>query len=193
MKVVSRMSSRVFMGKELCRDDVWNAASAEYTRQVFSAAYVLSEKPKWLRPYIHWFMPICSEVRRAKAAAETALAPHIERREKEKVAALARGEKYARDDSIEWFAQEGSKNSPASDQIKLSVVAIHTTSDLLCQAMVNIAAHPELFQPLREEVVRVLSTHGLKKTALYDLQLMDAVFKEAQRLKPTSLSKHSLL
>jgi len=42
---------------------------------------------------------------------------------------------------------------------------------------------------LREEAVRVLSTHGLKKTALYELQLMDAVLKEAQRLKPIVLSK----
>lgn len=188
MKVVSRMSSRVFMGEELCRDDTWNAASADYTVKVFSAGNTLRESPGWIRPYIHWFMPVCQEVRKAKAAAEKALQPHIERREKEKAAALARGEKYARDDSIEWFAQEGSKQGPATDQIRLSVVAIHTTSDLLCEAMINLAAHPELFQPLREEVVRVLSTHGLKKTALYELQLMDAVFKEAQRLKPILLS-----
>jgi len=188
MKVVSRISSRVFMGEELCRDDAWNAASADYTRKVFGAGYVLNEKPKWLRPYIHWFMPECIEVRKAKAVAEKALAPHMERREKAKAAALARGEKYVINDSIEWFQQEGSQYSPASSQIQLSVVAIHTTSDLLCEAMVNIAANPELFQPLREEVVRVLSTYGLKKTALYELQLMDAVFKESQRLKPIVLT-----
>ncbi|KXJ87500.1 cytochrome P450 [Microdochium bolleyi] len=187
MKVVSRMSSRVFMGAELCKDDKWNAASANYTRQLFSAMFVLNEKPRWLRPYIHWFMPVCQEVRKARDAAHEALEPHLKRREQEKAAALARGEPSHMDDSIEWFAQEGSTCSPAIDQVRLSVVAIHTTSDLLCEAMINIAANPKLFEPLREEVIRVLSTYGLKKTALYELQLMDAVFKEAQRLKPISI------
>lgn len=191
MKVVSRMSSRVFMGAEACKDEKWNAASADYTRKVFSAGYALNEKPRWMRPFIHWFMPACQEVRRAKAAVEEALEPHLQRRQKEEAAALARGEPSPMDDAIAWFKQEGSLGTPAIDQIRLSVVAIHTTSDLLCEAMINIAAHPELFQPLREEVTRVLSTHGLKKTALYELQLMDAVFKEAQRLKPVLLSMKS--
>jgi len=133
------------MGEELCRDETWNAASADYTRKVFGAGYILNEKPRWLRSYIHWFMPVCAEVRKAKIVAEQALAPHLERREKEKAAALARGEKYTRDDSIEWCLQEGSTKHPASSQIQLSVVAIHTTSDLLCETMIHLAANPELF------------------------------------------------
>ncbi|KAI8287264.1 Cytochrome P450 monooxygenase [Colletotrichum sp. SAR11_57] len=76
---------------------------------------------------------------------------------------------------------------PATQQITLSLVAIHTTSDLLQQTMVDLAQHPDLFEPLREELVRVLGTEGLKKSALNNLKLMDSVLKESQRLKPALL------
>ncbi|KAG5757035.1 hypothetical protein H9Q72_014432 [Fusarium xylarioides] len=188
MSIVSRMSSRVFMGEELCRDDEWNKASEYYALKAFQAGHVLDEIPRWLRPYIHWFLPCCQEVRRALSFARKQLAPHIERREKIKAAALARGEKSPFDDGIEWFAQAGSTRQPADVQIALSLVANHTTTDLFSEAMINIAAHPELFQLLREEVIRVLGEQGLTKTALYELKLMDSVLKETQRLKPILLA-----
>lgn len=192
MKIVSRMSSRVFMGEELCRDEEWNRASSYYALKTFEATLVLSEQPRWLRPYIHWFLPCCQEVRRALSSARKHLAPHIARREEFKAAALARGEKSPFNDSIEWFAQLGSRREPADCQISLSLVAIHTTTDLLSETMLNIASHPELFQPLREELVRVLTTEGLKKTALYNLKLMDSVFKETQRLKPIFIGERDV-
>ena len=77
-------------------------------------------------------------------------------------------------------------------RIGLSLVAIHTTSDLLQEAMIRIAQHPELFQVLRNEIVEVLGRDGLKKTALYNLKTMDSVLKESQRLKTNSLRKPTL-
>ncbi|KAM0543466.1 hypothetical protein ACHAPJ_012264 [Fusarium lateritium] len=188
MSIVSRMSSRVFMGEELCRDDEWNKASEYYALKAFQAGHVLDQIPRWLRPYIHWFLPCCQEVRRALSVARKQLAPHIVQREEIKAEALARGEKSPFDDGIEWFAQMGSTRPAADCQISLSLVANHTTTDLFSETMLNIAAHPELFEPLREEVIRVLGEHGLKKTGLYELKLMDSVLKETQRLKPILLA-----
>lgn len=74
----------------------------------------------------------------------------------------------------------------------LSLVAIHTTSDLLQEAMIRIAQHPGLFKVLRDEIVEVLGKDGLKKTALYNLKIMDSVLKESQRLKTNSLRKPTL-
>ncbi|KAM0499443.1 hypothetical protein ACHAP8_005599 [Fusarium lateritium] len=182
--IVSRMSSRVFMGEELCRDEGWNNASAYYTRKTFEAMMILCVIPRWLRPYIHWILPQCREVRRALTAARKELNPHIERRERIKVEALDRGEKPPFDDAIEWFAQSGSELPPADCQIALTLAAIHTTTDLLSQTMVDIATYPEMFTALREEIIRVLSEQGLKKTALADLKLMDSFLKETQRMKP---------
>lgn len=60
------------------------------------------------------------------------------------------------------------------------------------ETMIRIAQHPELFQVLRNEIVEVLGKDGLKKTALYNLKIMDSVFKESQRLKTNSLRKPKL-
>lgn len=182
--IVSRMSSRVFMGEELCRDEGWNNACAYYTRKTFEAMMILCVIPRWLRPYIHWVLPQCREVRRALIAARKELDPHIERRQRNKAEALARGEESPFDDAIEWFAQGGSALPPADCQIALTLAAIHTTTDLLSQTMINIATYPEMFTVLREEIVRVLSVQGLKKSALADLKIMDSFLKETQRMKP---------
>ncbi|KAF5544619.1 ent-kaurene oxidase [Fusarium mexicanum] len=185
--VVTRMSSRVFMGEELCHDEGWNKAQAYYTMKTFQAMMVLCMVPRWLRPYIHWILPPCWIVRRALAAARKQLAPHIARRQEIKTAALARGEKSPFDDTIEWFAQSGSQLPPADCQISLSLAAIHTTTDLLSQVMIDIAAHPVLFTEMRKEIIGVLSTLGMTKNALSNLKLMDSVVKESQRLKPILL------
>lgn len=181
------------MGEELCRDKKWNAASAAYTAKAFRAADPLREYPRWMRPIVHWFMPSCQEVRRALEEARRTLHPHIVRRNQIKAEALSRGEKSLFDDAIEWLEQAGSQKDAATGQITLSLVAIHTTTDLLQQTMVNLALHPELVQPLREEVISVLGSMGLKKTALYELKLMDSVIKESQRQKPILASKLYLL
>ncbi|KAF9873265.1 cytochrome P450 [Colletotrichum karsti] len=190
IRIVSRLSTRVFMGEELCRDDEWVQASSQYTAAAFSVGWELGYYPRWARPYVHWFLPSCWEVRSLLSHARKVLKPHLERRSAKKAAALARGDKsVVFDDAIDWF-EEAYKNKydPASEQITLSLVAIHTTSDLLQQTMLDLAQHPELLQPLREELARVLSAEGLKKTALYNLKLMDSVIKESQRMKPVLLS-----
>ncbi|KAF4450286.1 putative cytochrome P450 monooxygenase (lovA) [Fusarium austroafricanum] len=187
IRIVSRMSSRVFMGESLCRDDEWVKVAGEYTLQAFKTADILRTYPRWSRPLVHWLLPSCWAVRKKLTEARLCLKPHLERRNTIKAEAIAQGQPSPFDDSIEWFEKEYSKHDPATEQITLSLVAIHTTTDLLMETLFNIALHPELFEPLREEVVNVLSTEGLKKTAFYNLKLMDSVIKESQRLRPVLL------
>ncbi|KAE9566254.1 Cytochrome P450 monooxygenase eqxH [Colletotrichum fructicola] len=184
IRVVSRMSTRVFMGGELCQDDEWIKASSEYTAAAFGVGWELGYYPRWSRPYVHWFLPSCWRVRRLLADCRRILKPHLERRKVKK----SQGVQF--DDSIEWFEEvyKNRKYDPATEQITLSLVAIHTTSDLLQTVLIDLARNPELIQPLRDELARVLPAEGLKKTALYNLKLMDSVIKESQRMKPVLLS-----
>lgn len=179
------------MGEELCSNEAWIKASSEYTTASFTNGDRLRAWPRSLRPLVHWFMPEAKEVREKLNAARRAIKPLIEQRQARKAEAIAKGESPpAYNDSLEWFEQEYTAGyDPAVSQISLSIVAIHTTSDLLQMTMFSIARHPELFAPLREEIIRVLGSHGLTKLALYDLKLMDSVIKEAQRLKPVLLGK----
>ncbi|VTT65235.1 unnamed protein product [Fusarium fujikuroi] len=187
VRIVSRMSSRVFMGESLCRDDEWVRASGDYTVESFRTGDILRTYPRWSRPFVHWFLPSCWTLRKKLNEAIQCLKPHLERRSVISAEAEAQGKPSPFDDSIEWYKKEGSTRNPALLQISLSLVAIHTTSDLLMETLFNIAQHPDLFQPLREEITNVLTAEGLKKTALYNLKLMDSVIKESQRLRPVLL------
>lgn len=179
------------MGEELCHDEAWIKASSEYTTAAFGHGDKLRAWPRSLRPFVHWFMPEAREVREKLKAARRAIKPLIEQRQARKAEALAQGgPPPVFNDSLEWFEQEYTAGyDPAVAQITLSIVAIHTTSDLLQTTMFSIARHPELFTPLREEIVKVFGSHGLTKQALYDLKLMDSVIKEAQRVKPVLLCR----
>ena len=118
------------------------------------------------------------------------LQPHVDRRLAVKAAAAARGEPNPFNDSIEWFSREMSPDTdPTSVQISLTLVAIHTTTDLLTQTMIDIAKNPEILGPLREELISVLGTDGLKKSAFQKLKLMDSCCKESQRLRPVMLGE----
>ncbi|KAF5720980.1 ent-kaurene oxidase [Fusarium mundagurra] len=188
MRIVSRVSSRIFMGEELCRDEEWTKVSSEYTLMVFSCINPLRKYPRWLRPYIHWFLPQCWAVRAKLNEARQCLKPHIERRNAIKKQALAEGKPCPFDDSLEWFEKEYEKHDPAKEQIAVSIVAYHTTSDLLAETLLNLCQYPELLQELREEIVTVLTAEGgLTKAAMYNLKLMDSVIKESQRMRPILL------
>ena len=190
MILISRMSSRIFMGEELCKDKEWNECSSEYISTAFRAGFELNKWPHALRPLVHWFMADCAEVRRLLQRCRAVLQPHIDRRVAIKAAAAARGEPHPYNDSIEWFSREmRADHDPAAVQITLSLVAIHTTTDLLVQTMIDIARHPEIIATLREEVIEVLSTDGFKKTAFQKLKLMDSCCKESQRIRPILLSE----
>ncbi|KAG5752880.1 hypothetical protein H9Q70_004515 [Fusarium xylarioides] len=188
IRIVSRVSSRIFMGEELCRDEEWNRVSSEYTLMVFGYGGALREYPRWIRPYIHWFLPQCWAIRAKLNEARQCVKPHIDRRNAIKKQALAEGKPCPFDDSLEWFEKEYEKHDPAKEQIAVSIVAYHTTSDLLAETLLNLCQHPELFEELREEIIQVLTAEGgLTKGAMYNLKLMDSVVKESQRLRPILL------
>lgn len=75
-------------------------------------------------------------------------------------------------------------------QLILSVAAIHTTTDLLTEVMLNLVQNPALFDDLRREISEVLKAEGWKKTALYNLKLLDSVIKESQRRRPVGMGTY---
>ncbi|ELQ41845.1 ent-kaurene oxidase, partial [Pyricularia oryzae Y34] len=185
MGFILRISSRIFIGQELCRSKQWLEASRAWTHVAFQAVFTLRAYPRFWRPWIHWSIPCVNDSRRKLKLCREVLQPYIDKRNIVKAEAIARGEPSPFDDSIEWFEQENKTDfDPAQKQLQLIVAAVHTTTDLLVVALVNIAKNPEIIGPLREEIISSLSEEGLKISAFEKLKLMDAVFKESQRLKP---------
>ncbi len=193
VKYVSSLSSRIFLGDELCRNKLWLDTTSQYAINSMHAVKRLRLYPKFSRRFVHWFLPECQLIRRLLNEARVIIQEVLDRRRAEKIAAAKEGRPIPRsNDAIEW-AEEESKNDPydpAVYQIGLSMAAIHTTSDLLNQTLHNLVQRPELINDLREEMIEVLQNEGLTKTALFNLKLMDSVLKETQRLKPIKMSEY---
>ncbi|EAQ85378.1 hypothetical protein CHGG_09392 [Chaetomium globosum CBS 148.51] len=185
LRVVSRVSSRVFLGEELCRNQDWLRVTREYTVDGFRAADELRLWPAPLRYLVHWFMPSCARARADVREARRVLNGVISKRRARK----QRGEKVEFDDAIEWFEREakGRAYDPVVVQLTLSFAAIHTTTDLITQVMTDLCRNPEIIDELRQEMVQALSEGGWKKTSLYNMKLLDSVIKESLRIKPTGI------
>jgi hypothetical protein len=187
---VARLSSRIFLGETFVQNPEWIRISIDYTVNTMIAIAICKFVPSFIRPAVVQWLPLCRKVRRDYATCSSILKPVLEEREREIASAEQEGRKPdLPDDSIEWFrsASRGREYRQIDIQISLQVAAIHTTSDLLCQALLNLCAHPELVAPLREEVKDVLGKYGWQKVALTELRLLDSFFKETQRLKPISM------
>lgn len=183
--LVSRISSRVFLGEELCRNKEWLDVTCNYAVDTMRAAEELRLWPAPLRTFVHWFLPSCQRSREHARETRRLLAPILEKRR----AMKARGEDVGFDDALEWLEREanGRAYDPAAAQLIISTLAIHTTSDLLMQVLCDVVQHPEILQPLRDEMVSALRDGGWRKTSLYNMKLLDSVIKESQRIKPLGL------
>lgn len=191
---IARISSRVFLGEDLCRNEAWLKISREYASTVFPATDILRTYPPGIiRSIASRVLPICRAAQAQVAEARTILQPVLEKRKAKKAAAAAAGKTVEFNDAIEWFENIAAKTKasyePAAMQLFLSIVAIHTTSDLMTQIMTELAAHPEVIEDLRKEIKEVLSDGGWKKTTLTSMKLLNSVIKESQRLKPIQLGE----
>lgn len=198
LDIIARLSSRVFLGDQLCRDEKWLEITKEYTVTMFTAAHALHAYPRALRKLVHWFVPECKKLRSQFVEAKRVIAPVIDKRRKLRTKAREAGQPVPEfNDALDWANQEAAIQratcDPASFQLTLSVAAIQSSSDLLEQVMLDLANHQDMFQPLREEIVTALRADGWKKTSLYNMKLLDSVMKESQRMKPLDMGECNCL
>lgn len=188
------MSSRVFLGEELARNEEWLRIMKGYTVDAFLAIDVLTKYPTNLRPYIGWLFPECRRVRDYYSRVRMLIDPVLKKREDMAQAALAAGQPApVFNDALEWIKQESKANNTAYDiatfQLIISAVAVNTTTDTIHSTLVALLQHPGALQAVRDEIVQVLKTEGWKKTSLYSMKLMDSALKETQRVRPFFLGK----
>ncbi|KAI1200200.1 cytochrome P450 monooxygenase [Nemania serpens] len=191
--IIARMSSRVFLGEDLARNEEWLHIMKGYTVDAFQAIDILTKYPKNLRPYIGWLFPECKRVRDYYSRVRRLIDPVLKKREEMTQAALAAGQPApVFNDALEWIKQESKANGTKYDtttfQLIISTVAVNTTTDALHSTLVALMQHPGALQAVRDEIVQVLKAEGWKKTALYNMKLMDSALKETQRIRPFFLA-----
>lgn len=187
LDTVSRLTTRLFLGSELCRDTIWRKIIVDYALNTFNSARNLRRYPGVAARVAQWFLKDCRILREQVVAARSLLAPFIEERLKT-VELAKQGLAEMPNDAIVWLHEvaNGQPYDPVTIQLGVSVTAIHTTTDLLTQTLLDIVANPEIVGPLRKEIEGVVAEDGWGKTTLQKMILLDSVVKETQRLKPAS-------
>ena len=194
-KIVSRISTRAFLGKDFCDDPNWIDSSEQYATTLFYAAERLSVWHPWIRPIVQWFLPYCRKLRDKSAQCSSIMRGVLKQRKAVQETALKEGRELKKEPTtIEWAEQaaNGRHHDPAQIQLSLGLGAIATSTNMLSWFMLCVANNPECLQPLREEIMSVLrdGEGGWKKTSIYNMKLLDSAMKESQRLKPLTLCKY---
>ncbi|KAJ3769084.1 cytochrome P450 [Lentinula raphanica] len=182
-QIVGRTANRYFLGLPLCRDPDWLDLNTNFAVEVFISAMIINLFPSFLKPIAGRFLTrMPSSMRRANHH----LRPIVEER-------LAKEEEYkAKDwpgkpnDLISWLLDEAKgEQRTASDLIMrvlaIEVAAIHTTSTAFCNALYQLAAHPEVVAPLREEIEATVEESGWTKEAIGKMRKLDSFVKETLR------------
>lgn len=194
LRLVTQASIRVFLGPELCRNERWIDINMQYAVIAMGAVKDLRKYPRPLVNIFHWFHPAARKTRALMREARTILKPIYEKKvherdmHRKKHSSSEDAKALPATDSLGWFEDmaKDKQYDPTVAQLTFAVAAMHATTDLLVQVIIDLAQHGEVVAALRAELVEVISKEGWQQSAFSRLRLMDSVLKESQRLKPVS-------
>ncbi|KAI9653419.1 MAG: hypothetical protein M1821_007084 [Bathelium mastoideum] len=184
VKIVARVTSRMFGGTQLSKNDEWVNSAIHFAEDGFVGAQTIKRVPFILRPIVAKLVPALRRIKIHHQTARRAILPMLDER--------SRMEKKP-NDFLQWMTDEAtgpeqSKDFLAMIQLKLSFAAIHTSAAAPMQLLYDLCAMPEYIEPLREEIVSTLKEYGrLSKPALAKLVKLDSIMKESQRFNPLLL------
>ncbi len=193
LRIVARISARVFIGQPHCRNEEWLHTSIKYTENVFTTAMVLRTVPKFMHPVAAQFLPSYWKVHSNLRTAKKLIIPIVEQRRAEQA---EKNPDYQKpNDMLQWMMDAANENDGqahklAHRQLLLSLVSIHTTTMTAAHGFFDMCARPEYFEPLRQEAFAVLEEDGgWQKSTLNKMRKLDSFLKESQRMNPPSLRK----
>ncbi|KPM42339.1 Ent-kaurene oxidase [Neonectria ditissima] len=190
-RIIARISARVFLGPEQCYNEEWLSTTAEYSKNLFITGMILRLFPKVMRPFVAPLLPTYRALLSNVATGRRVVTSIVTSRRADEA---QWGEQYARPtDILQWMMDSATGEEQLIENLSqriliLSLASIHTTALTMTQAMYDLCANPEHFEPLRQEVTEVLRREGgWKKTTLNYFLRLDSLLKESQRFNPVFL------
>ncbi|KAI9685127.1 MAG: hypothetical protein M1822_004714 [Bathelium mastoideum] len=186
VKIVARVTSRMFGGTQLSKNDDWVHSTIKFAEDGFIGAQTIKRVPVILRPLAAKLIPALRRIKIHHRNARAAIFPMLEQRELSAKKPV---------DFLQWMTDDAKGHEQAKDflamiQLKLSFAAIHTSAAAPMQLLYDLCSMPEYVEPLREEISSVLEKHGsFTKAALAELVKLDSIMKESQRFNPLLLSR----
>lgn len=146
LRIVARVSGRIFIGPELCHDEAYINSATKYTVDVFQAVQAIKGVRRWQRRLRVPWLPELKALDMHEEEATRFLRPIVTaRRRAEKEPGYQKP-----DDVLQWMMDTpgvGNRDDRvlAKLQLSLNFAAIHTTSMTLTNALV--ADTSRLFGP----------------------------------------------
>lgn len=197
LRIVARVSARVFVGLPLCRDPEWLQLSMETTVNAFGTAMSLRMLPSFLHflhPVVVRFLPSWYRLHENRRVAQKLISPIIERHVRERGRGSAsRGEISTLLTWMSDFAANEMEADPenlAHRQIMIGLGSIHTIKNAISHLIYDLCAHPEYIAEMREEAEEVFLSGGKwDKPTLTKLRKIESLMTESQRMNPPQLRK----
>lgn len=189
LRAIARLSGRAFVGTSISRTEEWMDTTINFAVNVFMACVKLQMFPEWSRPWTQYLVTDLRKIRRDIKNAKAMLKPVVEERLQARELGVSVGD--APDDMVEWLIDglpEDEKDDiqvHAELQLIVAAASIHTTNNLLCECILDLAAHPEVQEELRQEAQQILETEGgwALKESMAKLKKLDSFMREVQRLR----------
>ena len=191
LRIIARISARMFVGLPLCRDEEWLQMTEHYTEDVFKTVMALRMLPRFLHSSAVWLLPSSYRVHRNLRRAKQIIGPIVKERRNTQSQAVQSGE--APNDMLQWMMDaatedEGKPEKLAHRQLVMTLGAIHTTTMAVTHVLYDLCAHPEYFGTLREEVDSLYDTEqAWDKSDLTRMAKLDSFLKESQRFNPPAI------
>lgn len=185
---IARISSRVLVGPQLCRNEEWLEMAIGTTIAAMKATVTIrasyARRWRWLAPFFSAEAKMALANR--KRAAQLLLPIYNERMS---------GTVEKGNDGIQWLldAEQGRKKSVeelADEQLFLGITSIHSSAASTLSILYDLLDHPEYLADLLEEIDGALkeSQHWTKQS-LGKLEKLDSFMKESQRVNPMGMGK----
>lgn len=192
-ELVSRLSSRVFGGLELARNQQWIQLSTAYPRNAFACTMALRMVPRIIRPLLAAVLPTYWRTRSNIRDAKRIVGGIITKRRADEGATDMSAKEHPCD-LLQWMMNAAAGTETHADDLAhrllfISDASVMTTSLLISHCLYDLVAHPEALSCIREEVHNVLREgDNFQKTTLHKMRSLDSALKESQRLNPPFLS-----
>jgi cytochrome P450 len=194
--LVTRATSRVIVGEDICRNPEWLKTVTSYTVNIGLTVILLRPFPNFLRPLVAKLLPPVKKLRtQLRFVQQELFIPTILARRNAEMNDPA----YEKpDDFLQWmmdFAEDDFDKDPANiSQMLLIVMAlavVHTSSMLMTHAIYDLMLRPEYIGPLRMEIRENLKYGWYKVTlaSFASLRRLDSFMRESQRFNPTGECK----
>ncbi|EPT03342.1 hypothetical protein FOMPIDRAFT_87777 [Fomitopsis schrenkii] len=186
IKIIARVTNRVFVGMPFCRDEMLLETAVEFAKDVMKTKFIVNLFPDVLKPIVGHRLPWTTARRRKMAEI---LGDTVRERRRQM---LEYGTDYEGkpDDYLTWVIEEDLKNRGKGESIDgvMEVIAasnfaaIHTSSMAMAHALYYLCAMPQYIKPLKQEAEEKIKEHGWTKTAVDAMWKTDSFFKESLRL-----------